>query len=293
MKPQMVVDYRNVVGEGPLWHPAEKKLYWIDIMTGRIMRYDPVSGEHCQFFEGPIVGGFTMQADGSFLLFLEGPAVAELRDGELHYLIDRLPEGEDYRFNDIIADPAGRVFCGTMPTDSDRAVNDGLLGRLYRLDVDGSIRVVVDDVKLSNGLGFTPDRKQMYYTDSLAYRILIYDYDEHTGEISNERVFKEAPKDGGVPDGMTVDAEGCVWSASAGGSALYRYTPDGEEDRKVDFPTAKIISSVTFGGECMDEIYVTTIGGDTKDVNGKDSGALFRLKPGVKGVADFYSRVGL
>ena len=192
MEPQMVVDYRNVVGEGPLWHPAEKKLYWIDIMTGRIMRYDPVSGEHSQFFQGPIVGGFTMQADGSFLLFLEGPAVAELRDGELHYLIDRLPEGEDYRFNDIIADPAGRVFCGTMPTDSDRAVNDGLLGRLYRLDVDGSIRVVVDDVKLSNGLGFTPDRKQMYYTDSLAYRILIYDYDEATGEISNERVFKEA-----------------------------------------------------------------------------------------------------
>ena len=92
---------------------------------------------------------------------------------------------------------------------------------------------------------------------------------------------------------MTVDAEGCVWSASAGGSALYRYTPDGEEDRKVDFPTAKIISSAIFGGTDMDEIYVTTIGGDTKDENGKDSGALFRLKPGVKGVADFYSRIGL
>ena len=115
MEPQMVVDYRNVVGEGPLWHPAEKKLYWIDIMTGRIMRYDPVSGEHSQFFQGPIVGGFTMQADGSFLLFLEGPAVAELRDGKLHYLIDRLPDGEGYRFNDIIADPAGRVFWFRAP----------------------------------------------------------------------------------------------------------------------------------------------------------------------------------
>ena len=142
---------------------------------------------------------------------------------------------------------------------------------------------MVDVVKLSNGLGFTPDRKQMYYTDSFAYKIFIYDYDEATGEISNQRVFTEAPQDGGVPDGMTVDAEGYVWSASAGGSALYRYSPDGEEVLKVDFPTAKIISCPTFGGTDMDEIYVTTIGGDTKDVNGKDSGALFRLKPGGQG----------
>ncbi len=293
MEPQMVVDYRNVVGEGPLWHPAEKKLYWIDIMTGRIMRYDPASGEHSQFFQGPIVGGFTMQADGSLLLFLEGPAVAELKDGSLHYLIDDLPEEPGYRFNDVIADPAGRVFCGTMPTDADRAVNDGLLGRLYRLDTDGSIRVVVDDVRLSNGLGFTPDRKRMYYTDSLARRILVFDYDERTGDISNRRVFRDVPDDGGVPDGMTVDSEGYVWSASAGGSALYRFAPDGREDRRIDFPTAKIVSSVTFGGADVDEMYVTTIGGDRKRESGKDAGALFRLRPGVTGTPDFYSRIGL
>ena len=293
MEPEMVVDYRNVVGEGPLWHPDEKKLYWIDIYTGRLMRYDPASGEHSQFFQGPIVGGFTMQADGSFLLFLEGPAVAELRDGKLHYLIDELPEKSGFRFNDVIADPAGRVFCGTMPTDSDKAINDGVTGNLYRLDVDGSIRVVMDEVGLSNGLGFTPDRKQMYYTDSLAHKIYIFDYDEGTGEISNRRVFKDVPEDGGVPDGMTVDAEGYVWSASAGGGAVYRYTPSGDDDRKIDFPTAKIISSVNFGGAEMDEIYVTTIGRDKKDESGEGSGALFRLKLGIKGVADFYSRVGL
>ena len=293
MEPEMVVDYRNVVGEGPLWHPAEKRLYWVDIMTGRIMRYNPATGEHSQFFQGPIVGGFTMQADGSFLLFLEGPAVAELRDGKLHYLIDELPEKSGFRFNDVIADPAGRVFCGTMPTNSDRAVNDGETGNLYRLDIDGSIRVVMDEVGLSNGLGFTPDRRQMYYTDSLAHKIYIFDYDEATGDISNRRVFKDVPEDGGVPDGMTVDAGGYVWSASAGGGAVYRYGPNGGDDQTIKFPTAKIISSVNFGGVNMDEIYVTTIGGDKKEESGEGSGALFRLKLGVKGVPDFYSRVGL
>ena len=285
MKPQMVVDYRNVVGEGPLWHPAEKKLYWVDIMTGRIMRYDPVSGEHCQFFEGPIVGGFTMQADGSFLLFLEGPAVAELRDGELHYLIDRLPEEKDYRFNDVIADPAGRVFCGTMPTDTRPA-------KLYRLDPDGSLTVVLDNIGLSNGLGFTLDRNRMYYTDSFARKIYIFDYDESTSEISNQRVFVETPEGQGIPDGMTVDADGYVWSARADGSALFRYTTDGVQERSIPFP-AKKVSSVSFGGPDMDEIYVTTIGGDNKADEGPGAGALFRLKLGIKGVPDFHSRIGV
>ena len=291
MQPEIIVDYQNVVGEGPLWHSKEKKLYWVDIMTGRIFRYDPVTGEHSQFFQGPIVGGFTIQKDGSLLLFMEGPSVAELRNGKLSYLIKDLPGSSDFRFNDVIADPAGRVFCGTMPIDSSKAMNDGVIGKLYRLDTDGSIQVVVDRVSLSNGLGFTPDRRQMYYTDSLAYKIHIYDYDEGTGNISNKRTFKDVPESGGVPDGMTVDSQGYVWSASAGGSELNRYTPEGDDDIVVNFPTAKIISSVAFGGTLMDEIFVTTIGGDSKEENGKDSGALFRLKAGIKGVPDFCSNI--
>lgn len=292
MQPELIVDYQNVVGEGPLWHSKEKKLYWIDIMTGRIFRFDPVTGEHSQFFQGPVVGGFTIQKDGSLLLFLEGPSVAELRDGKLNYIIKDLPGSSGFRFNDVIADPAGRVFCGTMPIDSSKATDDGVAGKLYRLDTDGDIQVVVDKVSLSNGLGFTPDRTQMYYTDSLAYKIYIYDYDEETGNISNKGIFKDVPEGHGVPDGMTVDSEGYVWSASAGGSELNRYSPNGEDDMVVNFPSAKIISSVAFGGSLMDEIFVTTIGGDSKEENGKDSGALFRLKLGIKGVTDFCSNIG-
>ena len=285
MEPEMIADYNNLVGEGPLWHQAERLLYWVDILQGRIFRYDPESGKHEQFYKGRVLGGFTIQEDGSLLLFMDRGSIAILRDGELSYIVDEIPEELDTRFNDVIANPQGGVFCGTMPTDTEPA-------KLYRLDPDGSLTVVLEGIGLSNGLGFTLDRKQMYYTDSFARKIYIFDYDEGTSEITNQRVFVETPEDGGIPDGMTVDGEGHVWSARVDGSALFRYTPSGEQERKVTFP-AKKVSSVTFGGLEMDEMYVTTIGGDNKAEEGPGAGALFRLKLGIKGVPDYYSRIGL
>ena len=285
MEPELIADYNNHVGEGPLWHQTERLLYWVDIPQGRIFRYDPVSGKHEQFYQGRVLGGFTIQEDGSLLLFMDRGSIAILKEGELSYIVDEIPKERDTRFNDVIADPRGSVFCGTMPTDTESA-------KLYRLDPDGSLTVVLDGIGLSNGLGFTPDRKQMYYTDSYARKIYIFDYDEHTSEISNQRVFVETPEDGGIPDGMTVDAEGHVWSARVDGSALFRYTPDGVEERSITFP-AKKVSSVTFGGDDMDEMYVTTIGGDNKAEEGPGAGALFRLKLGIRGVPDYYSRIGI
>ena len=285
MEPELIADYRNHVGEGPLWHVTEKLLYWADIPQGRIFRFDPETGEHGQFFEGRAIGGFTIQEDGALLLFMDRGSIAILRDGELTYIVDEIPEERDTRFNDVIADPRGSVFCGTMPTETQPA-------KLYRLDSDGSLTVVLDDIGLSNGLGFTLDRKQMYYTDSFARKIYIFDYDETTSEISNQRVFVETPDGEGIPDGMTVDADGYVWSARADGSALFRYTPDGVQERSIGFP-AKKVSSVTFGGRDMDEIYVTTIGGDNKADEGPGAGALFRLKLGIKGIPDFYSRISV
>lgn len=285
MEPELIVDYENHVGEGPLWHPIEKRLYWADIPQGRIFRYDPETGEHEQFYQGPSsIGGYTIQEDGAFLLFMDKGAVAVLKDGRLDYLIDEIPEERDKRFNDVIADPSGRVFCGTMP-DSDGSA------RLYRLDTDGTLTKVLDGIGLSNGLGFTPDRTQMYYTDSYARKIYLFDYDPETGDITDQRVFVETQGEG-IPDGMTVDADGYVWSARAGGSMLVRYTPDGVEDLSVTFP-AKMVSSCAFGGHNMDELYVTTIGGDDRAEHGPGAGGLFRLRPGVKGVPDFFSRIML
>jgi len=224
-----------------MWHPLEKRVYWVDIPTGRLFRYDPAAGHHEMCFQGDQIGGFTIQADGALLLFMNHGAIRLWQGGELKTLVEEIPDERATRFNDVIADPEGRVFCGTMPTKE-------RLGRLYRLDCDGSLRIVLEEIGCSNGMGFTPDRKAMYYTDSRVRRIYRFDYKRATGELSNQTVFVETPEDEGVPDGMTVDAEGYVWTAKWDGSCLVRYAPNGVEERRVTFP-AKQVSSVVFGGE--------------------------------------------
>ena len=285
MIPELMADYRCETGEGPLWHPMERQVYWSDIPRGRIFRLNPFSRRHEQIYEGRIVGGYTIQSDGSLLLFMDRGSVAVWRDGKLEYLVNEMEGETDNRFNDVAADPAGRVFCGTMPTDTRSAT-------LYRMDTDGSITTVLEGVGLSNGIGFSPDQKQMYYTDSLARKIYIFDYDIDSGDVTNQRVFVETPDDGSIPDGMTVDAEGYVWGARWDGSSLYRYNPDGEQVVQIQFP-AKKISSVIFGGVDLTDMYVTTAGGGNKAEEGPGAGGLFRLNVGVQGKPEFLSRVGL
>jgi sugar lactone lactonase YvrE len=287
MEPELIADYQCVIGEGPLWHPGERRLYWIDIATGRMFRYEPATGRHEQCYGGDVVGGFTIQADGALLLFMAKGAIKIWRAGTLTTVVEEIPDERASRFNDVIADPAGRVFCGTM-TSPEHA------GRLYRLDVDGRLSIVVEGVGTPNGLGFTPDRRQMYFTDTRAHTIYLFDYERATGAISRRRQFVKVPEvegEGG-PDGMTVDAEGYVWGARWGGSCLVRYTPDGVEERRIAFP-AKKVSSVIFGGDDYTDMYITTAGGDHKDTEGAGAGALFRLRLGIRGVAEFPSRVGL
>jgi len=289
VEPELIADYHCITGEGPLWHPGEHCLYWLDIPPGKIFRYDPTTGTHEQVYQATeAIGGFTIQSDGALLLFMARGAVKKWRDGRLTTVIEEIPDERSTRFNDVIADPVGRVFCGTMRTP-DR------LGRLYRLDLDGTITRLLDGIGTSNGMGFTPDHQQMYYTDTPKREIYRFDYDRATGAIGNQRVFVRTPDDPaeGRPDGMTVDADGYVWSARWDGSCVVRYAPDGTEDRRIHFPARKV-SCPTFGGPDYGDLYVTTAGGDNKDGNGPGAGALFRARiPGVRGVPEFPSRICL
>ena len=285
MQPELIADYECVTGEGPLWHPGERRLYWVDIPQGRMFRYDPATGQHEQFYEGEVVGGFTIQSDGALLLFMARGAIKIWRAGKLTTVIDEIPDEGHSRFNDVIADPAGRVFCGAMSSEDHP-------GRLYRLDTDGRLTKLLDGIGTSNGMGFTPDRRQMYYTDSPKREIYLFDYDQATGAIANQRLFVRTPEGEGVPDGMTVDAAGYIWSARWDGGCLVRYTPGGVEERRIVFP-AKKVSSAIFGGEDYADIYVTTAGGDKKNEEGPGAGALFRLRLDIQGVPEFPSRIGL
>ncbi|MCC7368679.1 MAG: SMP-30/gluconolactonase/LRE family protein [Chloroflexi bacterium] len=294
MQPELIADYQCVVGEGPLWHATEGRLYWSDILTGRLFRYDPASGHHEQIYSGPQVGGFTIQEDGSLLLFMERGQIAVWRDGTLTTLIDEIPAIRASRFNDVIADPRGRVFCGTMSPPVEGEPANKRTGFLYRLETDLTYSVVLTEIGVSNGMGFTADRSRLYYTDTSTRDISLFDYDADSGAITNKRQFVYVADEPGqgAPDGMTMDAEGCVWSARWGGSCLVRYAPDGRELSRIEFP-AKKVSSAIFAGPDLSDLYVTTAGGDQKDVDGPGAGALFRVRPGVRGLPEFTSRIGL
>lgn len=286
LEPELLADYQCQTGEGPLWHPDEGVVYWVDIPLGRLFRYDPALGAHAEVFRSPeALGGFTIQEDGALLLFGARGAISILRDGAATPVIPEIPGEADGRFNDVIAGPHGRVYCGTMPTDD----HDG---RLYRLDPDGALTTLLEGVTISNGMGFTPDRSGFYHTDSLKKTITLFDYDDATGDLANARIFRDLNDEEGIPDGMTVDAEGCVWSARWDGSVLVRYAPDGRELGRVAFPALQV-SSAVFGGPDYADLYVTTAGGHDKATNGPGAGALFRLRPGVRGVPEFRSRVGM
>jgi D-xylonolactonase len=282
---KIVADTRLVCGEGTLWHEAEQKLYWLDIPNGSIYRYDPRAGSHERVYRGEVIGGFTIQADGSLLLFMARGAVRIWKHGELSTVLEELPEEREARFNDVIADPEGRVYCGTMSTLTPRRP-----GRLYRLERDGKITRLLEGIGISNGMGFTPDRKRMYYTDSSKGEIYVFDYDRASGALGNQRVLIRVPAGEGEPDGLTVDAEGYIWSARWNGSSIVRFSPEGREVLRVGIAARKV-SCLTFGGRDHKDIYISTAGGDKREEEGPGAGALFCVNLGIAGRAEFASRV--
>ncbi|SDK53840.1 SMP-30/gluconolactonase/LRE family protein [Natronorubrum texcoconense] len=282
-----VADTRAHTGEGPLWHPDEQRLYWVDIPAGRLYRYDPEIDEYECVYEtdDEPLGGYTIEADGALLLFTHGTVSRWVPGGERAEPVAEIDA--DTRFNDVIADPEGRVFCGTMPGENE-------LGDLYRLDPDGTSTVVLEDVDIANGMGFSSDHETFYFTESEAHRIYAFEYDRATGDISNERTFLETPADDGIPDGMTVDERGCIWSARWNGGRVVRYAPDGGPIDEIELPARKV-SSVTFGGPNYRDLYLTTALTDgDRAIEGDGAGALFRIPDvGVAGVPEFRSRIAL
>lgn len=284
-EPVIVTDIRCHIGENPTWHPQEKKLYWLDIPIGTIYRYDPKNTMVEKIVESSsVIGGFTIQEDNSLLLFMEKGTVKIWRNNLFIDVVKEIPILKSTRFNDVIVDPAGRVFCGTMPDQ------DGV-AYLFLLNVNGDIRLILDNVGLSNGMGFTPDKKQMYFTDSKKGEIRIFNYDKKSGSLSNERTFLKIKEQDIEPDGLTVDSEGYIWGAQWNGACVKRYSPHGKEVMKIDLPTKKI-TSLTFAGDSYQEIYITSAIGEVgSPVEKVEAGALFHYRTEVVGLPENKSKV--
>ncbi|MBN2059459.1 MAG: SMP-30/gluconolactonase/LRE family protein [Deltaproteobacteria bacterium] len=291
MKPEIITNYRCQIGEGPIWHKMEKRLYWVDIPRGEVFRFDPATNTGEIYYKGEEpVTGLTIQEDGSILFFFQKGAVANFKDGNLNIIIDHIPGMSGSGLNDMIADPKGRVLWGSIPKD---LFSGKRTCGLHRIDTDGSTSLVEEGIGVSNGLGFSPGGKHLYYTDTMVRTIYRYDYDQESGALSNRKVFVEIQEEDGDPDGMTVDAEGYVWSALWGSNSVVRFDPLGKEDRRVRLPAMKI-SCVCFGGDDYEDMYVTSaIAGPMGQDDSEAAGALFRVRAGIRGVPEYFSRIGL
>ena len=273
-----------VLGEGPYWVAEDDCLLWVDIHRSQLHRTYFPSGETVTMDLAavsaafPAVGGGLLTAGGS-VLALHLPA----ERGELWTtrVIAEVPPRDGIRFNDASVDPAGRVWVGSMHTDEAEP-----LGELYRLDAGGVLTTVVKGVTVSNGLGWSPDGSRMYYADSPMCRVDMFDYDPATGEAFQRRVFADLSAFDGVPDGLTVDADGCVWVAIWGGGVLRRFAPDGTQDAVIQVPVSQP-TSCAFGGPGMTDLYVTSasVGLTQAELAAQPlAGRLLRLHPGPVGL---------
>ena len=277
-----VANYHCITGENPLWHAAEGRAYWQDIETGRLFRVAHASGRHECFYRGFRVGGFTFQADGSLLLF-EADRIARLEPGGQRRVLRSGIDAQMERFNDVIADAEGRVFAGTIGSSDAN-------GGLFCLERDGAIRLLWRGTGCANGMAFSPDGREFYWTCSTTRRIYIADYERESGAVTNRRLFYAASDSEGIPDGLTVDAQGDVWTTRWDGHAVYRLSPHAQVLERLELPVAKV-SSITFGGPDLDVAYVTTAGG-TGGSEGGPEGTLYRIAGlGVRGQPEHLSRV--
>lgn len=274
--PRIIANEHCITGENPLWDANRRCLFWTDIPAGKLFRYDLETQTHSIIYSGPSVGGFTLQADGSLLLFRVDDVALLGTDGVVKSLLT-VQHGAA-RFNDVIADPEGRVFAGTYGEGSG----------LFRFDLDGTMTWICGATACSNGMGFSPDLRTFYWTCTTRRQIFRFDYERATGRLENQVPIYQASIEEGKPDGLTVDVEGNLWSARWDGARIIKHAPDGAVLDRIDFPVAKV-SAVCFGGPELDQMFVTTAAG-VAGSTGED-GALYQLQAPVRGRTEFRSRI--
>jgi sugar lactone lactonase YvrE len=240
----------NVLGEGPRWNSDEQTLYWTDIRANALFRFHPESGKQEHWALDLSVNCFAFRETGGLVLATpKGFAFGDWQKKQVEVFANPLPNNPQVRFNDGAVDSKGRFWVGSLGMDGANA--------LYRLGPDHYVRVMDAGFRLPNGIGWSPDDRTMYFTDSRACVIYAYDFDTSQGTIANRRVWARIPEENGLPDGLCVDREGFVWSARWGGWKIVRYDPAGrvycEFKTPIQYPT-----SCVFGHSNLDWLYVTS-----------------------------------
>jgi len=280
---QCVADVHAVLGEGPVWVAREAALYWLDIKGRKIFRLGEEDGSFAQWPTPMRVGSIAPRRNGGFVAGTdEGIAIIDPAAGRFEIVANPEEALPGNRFNDGKVDRRGRFWAGTMD-DSERAAT----GTLYCVGPDFAWTAVDRDYKVTNGPAFSPDGTIMYHNDSARQVTYAFDLDAE-GQASNRRTFLQFGPGDGYPDGMTVDAEGCLWIAFWDGWCVRRFSPDAQWIETVRMPVQRP-TSCAFGGLDLDRLYITSASIDLDEEALKmqpNAGGLFMLIPGVRGLAD-------
>ena len=216
-----LISVQDEVGETPIWIPNEQAMYWIDMEGSVVHRYDPATGEKKDWALDVAVTALARRASGGWILASKtGLVFWDQETNTTEFIVDPTADREAIRFNDTTIDRQGRFLVGTANIQQYDAPD----GVIYRLDADKSLHEIDDGYAVANGMGFSPDGKTLYVTDMFNNRIVALDYDTEAGTTSNKRTFVEVPADTGLPDGLTVDTDGFVWSAHWAGSNFFSNT---------------------------------------------------------------------
>ena len=262
-------------GEGPVWSEGWGGLRWVDMLAGDVL-YLAADGGIDRRHVGSVAAALRPRHQGGAVIGVERGFALEDADGTITHLSD-LWTDEQVRMNEGGCDPDGRFYCGSMAYDQRPGA-----GALYRLDPDLSVRVVLENVTISNGLEWSPDGTRAYYNDTSTYRTDVFNYDSDSG-LTRRRPFVDLSAEAKRPDGLTVDGDGGVWVALYDGGAVRRYTPDSVLDEVIEVPTKKV-TACTFGGPDLDELFITTSREDLEPGEDRLAGSLFRAEVGVTGV---------
>ncbi len=265
-------------GEGPVWDAAVGAMHWVDMLAGDLLSLGADERVTRRHLAAEVLGAVRPRAGGGLVLGVERGFALLDPDATTPRLLPPVWTDTSVRMNDGACDARGRFYCGSMAYDEAPG-----RGKLYRLDPDGSTAVVLEGSTISNGLAWTPDGSLAYYVDTPTQRVDVLTVDSETGDFVDRRPLVTIPSEQGAPDGLTLDAEGCVWVALWGGRAVHRYTADGRLDAVVEIPASKV-TACAFGGPELSDLYVTTSREGVDPADEPLAGALFRCRPGVRGV---------
>lgn len=275
MQAELVLDAHAEVAEGPLWDASRACLLWVDIPTGCVHAFDPVTANDTAQALGQPAAAVALRSRGGLVVAVRD-GFGILEEGDLRIVASVEMDRPSNRMNDGKVDPQGRFWAGTMALDMAADA-----GALYRLDPDLHVHQLLSPVSVANGLDWSPDGRRMYFIDTLNEGVDCFDFDPAEGSISGRRHLSDVSATDGLPDGMTVDAEGHLWVAVWGAGEVRRFTPEGRHVGSIRLPVSQV-TSCTFGGSALDTLFITTAAKDVADRE-PHAGGIFACQPGSIG----------